>query len=356
VAPHEPPQSTSVSSRSLTPSLQCIPTHAPAPSHTSPPLSEHGVPRVALVLVQLFPVHVGTTQTELAGAQSSVTRHATHWPVASHNVPPVAAQGVRVATGTVPHPAVVHVGALHAAVAAHVVCRPSTQMLSLSQVACAVKTRPLHSAVPVQSSSTRQSSSGSHVSPSASHVGPPQSTSVSSASMIPSVQWLAVHAPLPSHTVPPASEHAVPLAALDVAHTLPSHVGMRQLLPDGGHAVATQTTAASACGCPLSRSSETVPLVHEIISAATTATVRLCFKAAPWRKSRGLRVASTQILCARGRSERHGSEMLHPVMCVPQMAPRESPNRPHQTSANHCAGCPGPHVCRPHLEPLQPIF
>src|SRR5438105_2692636 len=50
VAPHEPPQSTSVSSPSRTESAQCAATHAPWPLHTTPPASasSHVVPSIAL--------------------------------------------------------------------------------------------------------------------------------------------------------------------------------------------------------------------------------------------------------------------------------------------------------------------
>jgi hypothetical protein len=54
VAPHDPPQSTSVSSASSRPSEQCVAMHCPIPLHTKPPLSLQGVPSATLLVTQLW--------------------------------------------------------------------------------------------------------------------------------------------------------------------------------------------------------------------------------------------------------------------------------------------------------------
>ncbi len=82
VAPHDPPQSISVSSASSTPSEQCAATHCPMPLQTTPPLSLQAVPSATLLATQVWfvasqatvkQVVVGTPQscaalTQTAGA------------------------------------------------------------------------------------------------------------------------------------------------------------------------------------------------------------------------------------------------------------------------------------------------
>ncbi len=54
VAPHDPPQSMSVSSASNTPSAQCVATHWPMPLQTTPPLSLQAVPSATSTVMQLW--------------------------------------------------------------------------------------------------------------------------------------------------------------------------------------------------------------------------------------------------------------------------------------------------------------
>jgi hypothetical protein len=70
-----PPQSTSVSSASFTPSVQCAATHAPLPSQTVPPLSVQALPLAAFVVVHALPVHVLVLQTVPVAAQSDAWLH-----------------------------------------------------------------------------------------------------------------------------------------------------------------------------------------------------------------------------------------------------------------------------------------
>jgi hypothetical protein len=79
-----------------------------------------------------------------------------------------------------------------------------------------------------QSWVTRQCLSSTH----AGQVAPPQSTSVSSASLIPSVQCIATQWPLPSQTVPPLSLHVAPLAAFPISQQ-----------PEALHEAVTQAVA-----------------------------------------------------------------------------------------------------------------
>jgi hypothetical protein len=71
----------------------------------------------------------------------------------------------------------------------------------------------------------RQSAALSHpwLFPHAEHA-PPQSTPVSPPSCTPSVQWLAMHVPIPSHTTPPWSLQPVPLPAFTSVHTFVAQV------------------------------------------------------------------------------------------------------------------------------------
>jgi hypothetical protein len=72
VAPHEPPQSTSVSSASSRPSEQCVAMHWPMPLQTKPPLSLHAVPSATLLTTQLWLVGSQPTvwQVVLGAGQS----------------------------------------------------------------------------------------------------------------------------------------------------------------------------------------------------------------------------------------------------------------------------------------------
>jgi hypothetical protein len=65
-----PPQSMSVSSASLTVSLQCAATQVPLPLQTVPPLSVHGVPWEAFVAPQVCEVHVRVAHTVPVAVQS----------------------------------------------------------------------------------------------------------------------------------------------------------------------------------------------------------------------------------------------------------------------------------------------
>jgi hypothetical protein len=85
-----PPQSTSDSSASFTPSMQCGATHVPLPSQTTPPLSLHVVPLGALVTPQVCAVvsHVFVLHAVGCEGQSAGAKHATQVPLPSHRLPP----------------------------------------------------------------------------------------------------------------------------------------------------------------------------------------------------------------------------------------------------------------------------
>ena len=70
VAPHDPPQSTSVSFPSWTPSVQLATTHRPCPLQLVPPLSVHAVPVKALVVAQQPRLHSATTQPVSGGGHA----------------------------------------------------------------------------------------------------------------------------------------------------------------------------------------------------------------------------------------------------------------------------------------------
>jgi hypothetical protein len=89
-----PPQSTSVSSASCTPSMQCIETHVPLPSHTTPLLSVQEEPFGAFIVPQVLPVQVLVLQVVVAAGQSVGVVHATHMPLPSHTWPPLSVHGV----------------------------------------------------------------------------------------------------------------------------------------------------------------------------------------------------------------------------------------------------------------------
>jgi hypothetical protein len=91
-----PPQSTSVSSASCTPSVQCIATHVPLPSHTTPLLSVQAVPFAALLVphVRAVPSHVLTLQSVVGIGQSVGATHATQVPLPSHTLPPLSVHAV----------------------------------------------------------------------------------------------------------------------------------------------------------------------------------------------------------------------------------------------------------------------
>jgi hypothetical protein len=65
-----PPQSMSVSSPSVTPSIQCIDVQLPLPSQTTPPWSVQATPFDALDVPQTPFMHVGVTQAVPVAGQS----------------------------------------------------------------------------------------------------------------------------------------------------------------------------------------------------------------------------------------------------------------------------------------------
>jgi hypothetical protein len=89
-APHlghvAPPQSTSVSSPSLMPSVQCD-THAPWPLQWSPPLSAHAAPAAAYEVAHWFASHAAVEHAFPKNAQSFAFTHSTHVPAPSQTVP-----------------------------------------------------------------------------------------------------------------------------------------------------------------------------------------------------------------------------------------------------------------------------
>jgi hypothetical protein len=168
----KPPQSTSVSSASLTPSLQWAETHLPLPSQTVPLLSLQLVPLAA----KLAATHALLTQATVAHAvglawQSPVDTHGRQAPLPSQTLPPLSEQLVSAAAFITLHTPAEHTGKRHA--------------------------------VPVLG----QSLSCTH----------------------------PTHLPFPSQTVPPLSLHEVPMAAL-LWPQAPCglHVGVEQLVPVGG--------------------------------------------------------------------------------------------------------------------------
>jgi hypothetical protein len=66
------------------------------------------------------------------------------------------------------------------------------------------------------------------------------------------MQWLAVHAPLPSHTTPPMSLQNAPTAALVVPQHPIVHVLMRQSVDCAGQVVAVWHVAPPPQGPPVS--------------------------------------------------------------------------------------------------------
>jgi hypothetical protein len=108
-----PPQSTSVSSASCTPSVQCGATHVPLPSQTVPPLSVQVVPLAAFMVPHVLPVHVLVLQTVPVAPQSDGWLHWTQLPVPSHTDPPLSLQVAPVAASFVAQALAVHSAALH---------------------------------------------------------------------------------------------------------------------------------------------------------------------------------------------------------------------------------------------------
>jgi hypothetical protein len=157
-----PPQSTSVSSASKSPSMQCIETHVPLPSQITPLLSVQAVPNGALVVphVWVVPVHVETLQSVVGFGQSVGILHPMHVPLPSQMFPPLSLQAV-------PDGAVVVPQAL------------PMQVLGLQAV-----------------------------------VGAGQSVGITH----------ATHVPFPSHTLPPLSVHVVPALAFVVPQQPAAHV------------------------------------------------------------------------------------------------------------------------------------
>jgi hypothetical protein len=87
-----PPQSTSVSLPSRTPSAQLAATHRPMPSHTLPVPSQ-AMPLLASVGTQAPPaLHAGVAQTVPVAGQSSSARQARHLPLPSQSLPPLSEQ------------------------------------------------------------------------------------------------------------------------------------------------------------------------------------------------------------------------------------------------------------------------
>jgi hypothetical protein len=71
-----PPQSTSVSVPSSSPSVHVAGTHLPIPSHTVPPPAMHAVPLAAFVVLQQPSWHAFSTQGSLVAPQSPGAAHA----------------------------------------------------------------------------------------------------------------------------------------------------------------------------------------------------------------------------------------------------------------------------------------
>jgi hypothetical protein len=108
-----PPQSTSVSLPSFTPSVQCAATHVPLPSQTVPLLSVQAVPFAAFMVPHALPVHVLVLQTVPVGAQSDGWLHWTQLPLPSHTDPPLSLQVALVAAFSTAQALAVHSADLH---------------------------------------------------------------------------------------------------------------------------------------------------------------------------------------------------------------------------------------------------
>jgi hypothetical protein len=107
----------------MMPSAQWVATHAPLPSHTTPPLSVQAVPFATFVVPHACaPLHVLTLQTVVCAAQSLACRHATHAPLPSQSLPALSLHAVALAAFCVPQHPPAHVRTMHAVlVAGHVV-------------------------------------------------------------------------------------------------------------------------------------------------------------------------------------------------------------------------------------------
>jgi hypothetical protein len=114
VAPHVPPQSTSVSPASLVPSVQWVATHVPLPSQTTPPPSVHAVPFAALVVPHACAVHAAILQAVVGAGQSVVTMQATHAPVPSQSLPPLSVHATPADAGVDEHVLLAHAFTLQA--------------------------------------------------------------------------------------------------------------------------------------------------------------------------------------------------------------------------------------------------
>jgi hypothetical protein len=200
VAPHEPPQSTSVSSLFFCPSRQCGGTQLPLPSHTrsfSVALG-HPIPAVAKLIPHDTPSHVFVLQTVACFGQSSGTRHCAHAPLPSQSFPPLSSHFVPDAVLVVPHAPPVQAGAWHEVIDAG------------------------------------QSVAARH----------------------------AAHFPLPSHFVPLLVAHTVPDATLFEPQLVPSHVATTQSFAGAGQsAVVVQATGGAASASPLAEASLTSVVV-----------------------------------------------------------------------------------------------
>jgi hypothetical protein len=210
---HDPPQSTSVSSPSCTPSAQCAELHLPIPSQTVPPLSLHDVPLGWSAVVHALDEQETTAQVVVLLVQSLVCRQATQAPLPSHTVPPAELHLVPAAASTgVQAPPTHETGA-------HVVL-----------------------AMPEQSLVWRQ----------------------------------ATHLPLPSHCVPPLSLQVMPEATLVVPQTPSVQVACWQVVMGCVHSAetmqATHLPLPSQWAPPLLvhlvSSGRGVPLQHPAVHAA----------------------------------------------------------------------------------------
>ncbi len=101
-----PPQSTSVSSASTMPSVQCMVVHLPMPSQALPPPSLQVVPLAALTGVQAPAVQAGVAHVVPVAGHWLAAVHSTHAPLPSQSLPPLSVQRVSAAAFTVSqHPA-----------------------------------------------------------------------------------------------------------------------------------------------------------------------------------------------------------------------------------------------------------
>jgi hypothetical protein len=187
--------------------LHC--TQRPSELHT--PVAQVA-PVAACVVPQVLVVQVLTWQVGGAG-QSLGALQATQVPIASQTVPPLSVHFVFSGAGVAPHMLVMHTSTMHAEAWG----AQSDAVSQATQTPVALQTVPLLSV---------------HVVPAAAFIvphAPPVQTAVSH-SVFEAGQSAALkqaaQVPLPSHTIPPWSVHAVPPAAFDVPHTPPVQVSV----------------------------------------------------------------------------------------------------------------------------------